>query len=260
MATSTPAPRPGPARRGRLLLAEDNAVNQRVACLMVERLGFEVDVVANGQAAVAAVAAGHYDAVLMDCRMPVMDGYEAAAAIRRMEPEGSRLPIIALTGSALESDRQRCLAVGMDGHVAKPVQLDTLAAALDRFVGTASQEARSRPLLDPAVLGRIREMTRERQPRLLRELHAGFAETTRELLGSMRAAVADGDLEALTLAAHTLRGSAASLGASQLAELCRAIEKDPAARQGADLDRFLTDLERHATEVDAALAEAAAEP
>jgi CheY-like chemotaxis protein len=97
----------GDARsRGRLLLAEDNAVNQRVACLMVERMGFE---------------------------MPVMDGYEAAAAIRRMEPEGRRLPIIALTASALESDRQRCLAVGMDAHVAKPIQRDALAHALDRF-------------------------------------------------------------------------------------------------------------------------------
>jgi two-component system, sensor histidine kinase and response regulator len=138
-ASSTPAPRPGPAHggrpRGRLLLAEDNAVNQRVACLMVERMGFEVDVVGNGQAAVAAVATGRYDAVLMDCRMPVMDGYEATAAIRKMEPEGRRLPIIALTGSALESDRQRCFAVGMDGHVPKPVRYDALAGALDRFVG-----------------------------------------------------------------------------------------------------------------------------
>jgi two-component system, sensor histidine kinase and response regulator len=252
-ASNTPAPRSAPAR-GRVLLAEDNAVNQRVACLMLERLGFEVDVVGNGQAAVAAVAAGRYDAVLMDCRMPVMDGYEAAVAIRRMERAGRRLPIIALTGSALESDRQRCLAVGMDAHLAKPVQLDALADALDRFVGAP------RPLLDPAVLGRIRELTRDRQPRLLRELHAGFAETTRQLLGSMRAAAASGDPEALSLAAHTLRGSAASLGASRLAELCRAIEKNPAGHQRADLDRLLTELERHATEVDAALAEAAAEP
>jgi two-component system sensor histidine kinase/response regulator len=140
-ASGAPAPRPGSAHdgrpRGRLLLAEDNAVNQRVACLMVERMGFEVDVVGNGQAAVAAVATGRYDAVLMDCRMPVMDGYEATAAIREMGPEGHRLPIIALTASALESDRQRCLAVGMDGHVPKPIQFDVLAGALDRFVGAA---------------------------------------------------------------------------------------------------------------------------
>ena len=267
-AFNTPAARPRPAHggqsRGRLLLAEDNAVNQRVACLMVERMGFEVDVVGNGQAAVAAVATGRYDAVLMDCRMPVMDGYEAAAAIRRMEPEGSRLPIIALTGSALESDRQRCLAVGMDGHVAKPIQLDALAHALDRFVGAgpaASEVVRGRaPMLDPAILGQIRDLTREREPHLLRDLHARFAENTRKLLGSMRAAAAGGDPDALAVAAHTLKGSAASLGATRLAELCRAIEEDPGAHQRADLDRLLTDLERHATEVDAALAEVVAEP
>jgi CheY-like chemotaxis protein/HPt (histidine-containing phosphotransfer) domain-containing protein len=247
-----------------LLLAEDNTVNQRVACLMVERMGFEIEVVGDGQAAVAAVATGRYDAVLMDCRMPIMDGFEATAAIRSMEADGRRIPIIALTGSALESDRRRCLAVGMDGHVAKPIQLDELAQALDQFVGAGPAAAPSaprdqRPLLDPAVLGQIRELARDREPQLLRDLHARFARSAPELLRSMRAAAASGDLEALTTAAHTLKGSAGSLGATRLAELCGAIEQDAGRHQPADLERLLDDLQRHAAEVDAALAEAAAE-
>jgi signal transduction histidine kinase/DNA-binding response OmpR family regulator len=120
--------------RGRVLLAEDNQVNQRVACLMLERMGFAVDVVGDGQAAVAAVLTGRYDAVLMDCHMPVMDGFEAAAAIRRAESAGPRLPILALTASVLESDQRRCLAAGMDGHVAKPIRREALADALDQFL------------------------------------------------------------------------------------------------------------------------------
>src|SRR6266545_1671404 len=120
--------------RNRMLLAEDNQVNQRVACLMLERMGFAVDVVGDGQAAVAAVLTGRYDAVLMDCHMPVMDGFEAAAAIRRAESAGPRLPILALTASVLESDQRRCLAAGMDGHVAKPIRREALADALDQFL------------------------------------------------------------------------------------------------------------------------------
>ncbi len=120
--------------RGRVLLAEDNQVNQRVACLMLERMGFAVDVVGDGQAAVAAVLTGRYNAVLMDCHMPVMDGFEAAAAIRRAESAGPRLPILALTASVLESDQRRCLAAGMDGHIAKPIRREALADALDQFL------------------------------------------------------------------------------------------------------------------------------
>src|SRR5436309_15960092 len=113
----TSSSRPGEAAEGRhaggfhgrVLLAEDNAVNQRVASLMLGRLGLDVDVVDDGAAAVSAVASGDYDAVLMDCQMPVMDGFEATRAIRRAEADGRRLPIIALTGSVLQTDRDRCL-------------------------------------------------------------------------------------------------------------------------------------------------------
>ena len=131
--------------RGRVLLAEDNEVNQRVACLMLQRLGYAVDVVGDGQAAVAAVMTGHYDAVLMDCQMPVMDGFEATLAIRQAGPVDPRLPIIALTASALESDRRRCLDAGMDGHVAKPIRFEELAEVLERFLRKVPAEPGAPP-------------------------------------------------------------------------------------------------------------------
>jgi signal transduction histidine kinase/CheY-like chemotaxis protein len=129
----------------RLLLAEDNPVNQRVATAMLERMGFELDIVSDGAAAVDAAATGRYQAVLMDCHMPVMDGFEATAAIRRNEPDGTRLPVIALTASAFESDQQQCLDAGMDDHVAKPIQRAALARALARHLPDAVAVPTSAP-------------------------------------------------------------------------------------------------------------------
>jgi CheY-like chemotaxis protein len=110
----------------------EEAVRQEVAARL--RLTTTMSVVADGAAAVSAAATGRYDAVLMDCHMPIMDGFEVAATIRRSEPNGTRLPIIALTASAFESDKRRCLDVGMDEHIAKPVRTEALAEVLTRFV------------------------------------------------------------------------------------------------------------------------------
>jgi signal transduction histidine kinase/ActR/RegA family two-component response regulator len=121
----------------RVLVAEDNSVNQVVASAMLKRLGVSADLVDNGQAAVAAMERGFYDLVLMDCRMPVMDGYEACRAIRRRESEEDGLPhvpIIAMTASAIQGDREHCLEVGMDDYLAKPVRLTDLSAVLQRWL------------------------------------------------------------------------------------------------------------------------------
>ena len=124
--------------RGLVLLAEDNPINQRVAVAMLESAGYQVDVVFDGLAAVAAVRARHFDAVLMDCQMPTMDGFEAAAAIRAEEGALRRSPIIALTAGAMPEDRERCLAAGMDDHLPKPVRKADLLAAVARWA-TASR-------------------------------------------------------------------------------------------------------------------------
>ena len=118
----------------RVLVAEDNAVNQLVASAMLDRLGYQADVVANGREAVEALERTSYAAVLMDCRMPEMNGYEASEEIRRREGPDDHVPIVALTASAIAGDEERCLAAGMDGYVTKPVSIGTLAAVLGRVI------------------------------------------------------------------------------------------------------------------------------
>ena len=126
---AAPAPSPG----CRVLLAEDNAVNQRVAVLMLERLGCRVDVAGNGLEALDLSGRLPYDIIFLDCQMPELDGYGAARAIRQREAGGPRVPIIALTANAMEGDREQCLAAGMDDYLSKPVVMASLAATLGRY-------------------------------------------------------------------------------------------------------------------------------
>jgi CheY-like chemotaxis protein len=125
-------PRPG-ACRGRILIAEDNPVNQRVARLQVQRCGFDADVVANGEEALAALERLPYVLVLMDCQMPRMDGYAATRELRRRENGSRHTPVVALTAHAFAADREACLEAGMDDHLAKPVSLRNLGEILDRW-------------------------------------------------------------------------------------------------------------------------------
>ena len=129
------APHAGGAR-ARVLVVDDNAANQKVALRMVERLGYRGDVAATGAEAVNILGRGHYDAVLMDCQMPEMDGYEASRQIRHNERGGRRVPIIAMTADMVAGERERCLAAGMDDHIAKPVKLHVVAAVLERWLAT----------------------------------------------------------------------------------------------------------------------------
>ncbi len=134
-----PSPPSCQTSRGRVLIAEDNAVNQRVARLQVAHCGFESDVVANGTEALDALAHMNYALVLMDCQMPVMDGYAATRELRRRENGARHLPVIALTANAFATDREACLEAGMDDHLSKPVSLRSLAAILDRWSASAPQ-------------------------------------------------------------------------------------------------------------------------
>jgi CheY-like chemotaxis protein len=118
----------------RVLVVDDNAVNQRVAVRMLERLGLRIDVAANGLEAVRMVTELPYDAVFMDCQMPEMDGYAATLEIRRREKPGERMAIIAMTAEAVGGARERCAAAGMDDYIAKPVKLEDLSRAIQEWV------------------------------------------------------------------------------------------------------------------------------
>jgi CheY-like chemotaxis protein len=128
-----------------VLIAEDNAVNQRVAVRMLERLGYRADVASDGREAIQSSQRQPYAAILMDCQMPDVDGFEATAQIREREGSGRRTPIIAMTASAMQGDREKCLAAGMDDYVSKPVQVDTLRTVLDRWVPLTADQREPDP-------------------------------------------------------------------------------------------------------------------
>jgi len=227
-----PSPAPPPSR-GRVLVAEDNPINKKVAMLMLARLGYRADGVADGVEAVEAVSRVPYDVVLMDCQMPEMDGYGATVAIRRLEGSRRHVPIIAMTANAMAGDRERCLAAGMDDYVAKPVKEAELAAALGRWVGRHAAPAEPAPpcgAVDQAALDDLRRLTDAGSPDMVAELIALFLQDAPAQLSAMRAALAAGDAAALRHAAHSLKGSSGYLGARRLMALCAEVEQS--ARQG----------------------------
>jgi CheY-like chemotaxis protein len=128
------APAKAQTQAWKLLLVEDNPVNQRVAQAVLGKLGYQSELAVNGAEAVTAAAARSYDLILMDCQMPVMDGFEATRRIREAQAGARRVPILAMTANAMQGDRERCLQVGMDDYLPKPVTLDALRVALQRWL------------------------------------------------------------------------------------------------------------------------------
>ena len=220
----------------RILLAEDNVVNQKVALRMLERMGYRADVAANGLEVLEALERQRYDVVLMDVQMPEIDGMEATRRIHERWPAGQRPRIIAMTAHALSGDQERCLEAGMDDYISKPVRMEELMGALERcqpLSGCADGSAKvlktaiqttaagsSAAAIDPAVLEGFRGMMGESAS----ELITLFLEDTLELLAKMWESVAEGDAETLQRAAHTLKGNSATLGAMRLSGLCKELE------------------------------------
>jgi two-component system sensor histidine kinase/response regulator len=255
----------------RVLVAEDNPVNTRLVCTMLETRGHVTYAVANGREAVAAVAERSFDLVLMDVQMPEMDGLEATAAIRRAEAgTGRRLPIVALTAHAMKGDREACLAAGMDGYLAKPIRAAELFAAIEATAapcagatGAAAEDA-TPAAPEPADgapfdAGHLLDRVGGNRA-LLAELVGLFAQEAPAARTALRQAAAAGDAAALQRAAHKLRGAALNFGAAATAEA--ALRLEGAAREGrvADAIGSLPTLERELTVLLAALERHSAVP
>jgi PAS domain S-box-containing protein len=247
----------------RVLVVEDNIVNQKVAAMMLQSFGCRVEVAVNGREALRSLDRSPFDIIFMDCEMPEMDGYEATAEIR-LRPDAKRtLPIIAVTAKATPGDRERCLQVGMDDYMSKPVKSEDFQAALKRWapktgeiaqrqadtatqvlaaeaspsVGVASQygDAASRghtsghssetvSALDAEVIKRLRGLAEATEASLLNQIFESFLGDGKAHISTLRGALHQDDSETLRKAAHTLKGAGANIGARRLADIAQELQ------------------------------------
>ena len=263
----TPTPRPRPESilgklHGRVLLVEDNPINQGVAKAMLAKLGLQSTLANHGGEAVDRVREAEFDLVLMDCQMPVMDGFQATAAIRGLpDGRGLELPIIALTANVMQGDEQTCLDAGMNGFLAKPYTLAALHATLaawlpgDRSVSLAAPASDPTAVLPPAAerspainqtaIDTLRDLDEPGSMELVTQLVTSFLDSADGNLTRVATALADGDSKTLSQAAHSLKSSAANLGAEALAGCYRELEKRGREGRIDDDARALLEKTRH---------------
>jgi CheY-like chemotaxis protein/HPt (histidine-containing phosphotransfer) domain-containing protein len=256
---------PRPARALRVLLAEDNPVNRKLVTTLLEKRGHTVTAVENGRDALAATgshSSGPFDVVLMDLQMPEMGGLEAAAAIRARESEsdGPRLPLIALTAHAMAGDRERCLAGGLDGYLAKPIDVDELISTVERFgagESAASREPGEPPAPADAVFDERAALSYTAGDReLLKEVITLFRSDYPSSRRAIEHALQERDSEALRLAAHRLKGAIATLGAPAGRQAAAQLEATARAGDFAAAARTYSTLRQEIERLDAALAAA----
>jgi signal transduction histidine kinase/ligand-binding sensor domain-containing protein/CheY-like chemotaxis protein/HPt (histidine-containing phosphotransfer) domain-containing protein len=221
----------------RILLAEDNLVNQKVACGALEKLGCRVDIVSDGAEAVAAWESGQYHLILMDCQMPVMDGYQAAREIRLRERGAVRIPIIALTADAMKGADRQCREAGMDDYLTKPLDRRRLSEIIAQYMACAAPASRS-GAADPVDWQHLMTIA-DGEERFAQELVQLFIDSGDATLRDIREAISRGDLAAVGRAAHSYKGSSANIRAESASTAAARLEA--AARQGA-IDQ-LADLE-----------------
>ncbi len=234
----------------RILVAEDNAVNQKLALQMLRKMGYRADIAGNGVEVMQALERQPYDVILMDVQMPEMDGLEATRSICQQWSLDSRPRIIAMTANAMQGDREICLAAGMDDYLSKPIQVNALQAALERWgqreavpsASPASPDAPP-PTIDWPVLEGLRALQEEGEPDFVQEMIDLYLTNTPLLMASMRQAIAHGQAEGLRDAAHTLKGNSNSLGAKRIGIL--SLELEQLGRNGAidGAEALLVDLE-----------------
>jgi len=237
---------PASPRNGRILLAEDSVSNQLVASAILENLGWRVDAVANGREALQSLRSIPYDLVLMDCQMPEMNGYEATAQIRgpRSAVLNPRVPIVAMTAHAMKGDREKCLAVGMNDYVSKPLDPEVLAMVVERWLAPGHVAAPDRAGFgaDLAAISRATANPAFREDELMerclgdvgiaRMIIAAFLDDIPGQLAALKSSLAAGEPSKAELYAHKIKGAAGNVSAVSLADVAGRIE---AAGRGGDL-------------------------
>ena len=266
-----------PAFSGKVLVAEDNPVNQEVAHAVLQASGCKVKLACNGREALHAIQHEHFDLVFMDCQMPEMDGYAAARAVRALEAQGMirHVPIVALTAHATEADRQTCLAAGMDGFLSKPFTQQAIRKELQRwlpesgergmaqadspeqnrvFVG-GGDEAGEGNGLDQRALDELRALDPDGAAGLLNQIIQRYLDDTPTQIAQLRAATTSGNIEGMTRSAHSMKSSSYSVGAKRVAELARDIEAKGRDNTTDGCHALLAELEKQYATADRLLRE-----
>ncbi len=235
----------------RILIVEDNLVNQKVAIRMLEKLGYRCDVSSNGKEALKALDMIPYDVIFMDCQMPEMDGYEATREIRRIQGALKHTPIVAMTAEALEGDREKCINAGMDDYLPKPIQINSLKMVLEKYLSLGEPET----LSDKGSV----ETEQETDPtppvdkERLMEVVAGDKEFEKELIilfreellirgNSMEKALDAGDMETLRKEAHSTKGSSGNIGAANLQDIAAKLQHSAEEKDKEACRKFLAEL------------------
>jgi CheY-like chemotaxis protein len=246
----------------KILLSEDNLVNQKLAIRLLEKAGHRVTLATTGREAVAAwdnAGVPGFDVVLMDIQMPEMDGMEATAAIRQLEKHsGNHIPILAMTAHAMRGDKERCLASGMDGYISKPIQPAGLFVEIERCLAalggskvmTENSQESGEQIDRVSLLERV-----EGDQELLTEMIHLFQDDVPNLLTAMRDALQRGDMALLERSAHSLKGAVGNLSAQAAAAAASRLEKDAKNRDAESAEKSLAEVERAVKHLLPALAE-----
>ncbi len=221
------------------LVAEDNETNQEVVFAMLQKIDCEVTLVSNGQEAVDILTEKSFDLIFMDCQMPVMDGYQATAEIRRREKKeglNNHIHIIALTANVVEGDREKCLSAGMDDYLGKPFKQDDIVGVLSRWSHgsvsevqrdeSASKKEINSSAVDQRVLSALRELQMPGKPDILKRIISAYLSSSEPLIAELRKALVVNNLEVLQKSAHSLKSSSANVGAIELSGICKKLEMD----------------------------------
>jgi len=233
-------PSPPPARRLRVLLAEDNIVNQRLASAILQKRGHEVVIATDGEAAVTAAASEEFDVALMDVQMPVLNGFEATSAIRKLSGTRARVPIVALTAHAMKGDREKCLEAGMNDYMAKPLTSARLIAMVETLGGIVPDDRANGAAFE--TLCRHTEADMD----TAREICRLFLGQLPSYIAAVRAAIDTADAEALARATHALKGAVATFGDTPTLEVSKLLEACARSGNLADAAALCMRLERDA--------------